>query len=251
MVSIIRDRVCELSTTTGTGDLTLTGALDGFQSFADVSVSTGDRVPYLIEAVDADGVPTGEWETGIGSQDVSPTIFERVTVHDSSDGGAPVSFSAGTKRVYLAATANLISYRGSLFKKAANHTAQDFTSATAVTWDTTMFDAEGLGIVSSTKIAIPTDWATYNLVRLTAQIGIANITADQWVQISIKKNGVDLFYNGIGTFETGSTTPVYQVQTPVLIADNNDFFEVFLQVESDNSIDIVAIQSFFQIEVLQ
>lgn len=97
------DRILETSTTTGTGALTLAGAVTGFKTFAS-RLSTNDTCYYSIEGVDAGGTPTGEWETGLGTYSGVNTLT-RTTVLESSNADAAVNFSAGTKRVMLTKTA--------------------------------------------------------------------------------------------------------------------------------------------------
>lgn len=103
MALIIEDRVAETSTSIGTGNFTLAGAITGFRAFDDV-MSNGDTCYYVIEAVDGSGVPTGEWETGLGTFNDTDTLV-RTTVSRSSNSNAAVNFSAGTKRVGLTITA--------------------------------------------------------------------------------------------------------------------------------------------------
>ena len=93
------DRVKETTTTTSTGTITLAGAVDGYQSFSVVGNAT--KCFYCIEAVDGNGVPTGEWEVGAGTYTVSGTTLSRDTILASSNSGAVVNLSAGTKNVYL------------------------------------------------------------------------------------------------------------------------------------------------------
>lgn len=99
MPYIRADRVMETSTTTGTGALTLAGAVAGFRTFASVA-AVADTVHYVIELVNAEGAPTGEWETGLGTYSGVNTLT-RTTPIASSNGGAAVNFSAGTKRVAI------------------------------------------------------------------------------------------------------------------------------------------------------
>ena len=96
---VIEDRVMETTTTTGTGDITLAGAVSGFRSFSSVC-ATGDVCHYLIEAVNANGSPTGDWETGYGTYSAANTLT-RTLVYRSSNSNAAVSFAAGTKRVSI------------------------------------------------------------------------------------------------------------------------------------------------------
>src|SRR6185436_1434485 len=96
----VADRIKETSTTTGTGTLTLLGAVTGFRSF---SVFTdGDTCYYVIVAVDASGVATGAWEVGIGTVGGSGTTLARNgTIFASSNSGSLVNFGAGTKHVFV------------------------------------------------------------------------------------------------------------------------------------------------------
>lgn len=94
----LRDRVAESTTSTGTGAITLAGNLTGCRTFSSVAI-VQHLFPYLIEAVDANGVPTGDWETGIGDLSNSTTLNRRFVVDSST--GSTVNFAAGTKYVYL------------------------------------------------------------------------------------------------------------------------------------------------------
>ncbi len=96
---LIYDRVMETTTTTGTGTLTLAGAVTGYQAWSTVgNTNTG---PYSLWGVDGSGVPTGEWEVGIGTYTLSGTTLARTKVIASSNSGSVVTLSAGTKRVAL------------------------------------------------------------------------------------------------------------------------------------------------------
>lgn len=99
MAHISEDRVLETSTTTGTGNLTLAGAVTGYRTFASV-MATSDTCLYAVWAVNASGTPTGEWEGGIGTYSATNTLT-RTTVLESSNAGAAVNFSAGTKYVAI------------------------------------------------------------------------------------------------------------------------------------------------------
>lgn len=103
MPHIVADRVLESSTTTGTGALTLAAAVTGFRRFSAVC-AVADTVPYFLEAVDANGVPTGDWETGVGTYSAANTLT-RTTVLASSNAGAAVNLAAGSKYVALGSVA--------------------------------------------------------------------------------------------------------------------------------------------------
>lgn len=93
MALVLADRVNETTTTTGTGTVTLAGAVTGYQSFA--AIGNGNQTYYTIA-----GQTTSEWEVGIGTYTSSGTTLSRDTVLASSNSGSLVPFSAGTKNVF-------------------------------------------------------------------------------------------------------------------------------------------------------
>ena len=94
MALIVKDRVRETSTTTGTGTITLAGAVSGFQSFS--VIGDGNTTYYTI--VDA---TAGEWEVGVGTYTLSGTTLQRNQVLESSSGGALINFASNTKDVFV------------------------------------------------------------------------------------------------------------------------------------------------------
>lgn len=106
MAFIVADRVMESSTTTGTGAFTLAGAYTAYRTFGSV-MSTSDTTKYVIEAIDANGNPTGAWEVGIGTYSGTNTLT-RTSVEASSNSNNAVDFAAGTKRVMMDASAALL-----------------------------------------------------------------------------------------------------------------------------------------------
>lgn len=93
MPLVVKDRVRETTTTTGTGTITLGGAVSGFQSFS--VIGNANTTYYAI--VDS---TSGSWEVGIGTYTSAGTTLSRDTVLESSNSGSLVSFSAGTKDVF-------------------------------------------------------------------------------------------------------------------------------------------------------
>ena len=94
------DRVKDTTTTTGTGDITLSGtAPTGFRTFA-ASMAVGDNCYYCIEG-------GAEWEVGYGTLSASTTLV-RSRILKSSNADALVSFSAGTKNVFVDAPGRIL-----------------------------------------------------------------------------------------------------------------------------------------------
>lgn len=92
-MALLGDRVQETTTTTGTGSLTLNGAVTGYVTF-NSTFSNGDIVWYVVD----DGA--GNWEIGSGT--VGTGTLTR-SVFQSSNANALVPFAAGTKRVFCSA----------------------------------------------------------------------------------------------------------------------------------------------------
>lgn len=176
MALIIEDRVCETSTSTGTGAFTLAGAVTGFKAFSAVC-STSDTCYYLIEAVDTNGVPTGDWETGLGTYSAANTLT-RTTVSKSSNANAAVTFAAGTKRVAIssislelagitaaevqAGTAKKIVTADKLLASAA---IQTLTDGATIAWDMSLgYNAKvTLGGNRTLAVSNPVEGITYSL----------------------------------------------------------------------------------------
>lgn len=108
-----RDRVMETSTTTGTGNITLAGAVTGYRTFTS-AIGLNTNFDYCIEAVDANAIPTGEWEVGEGYLSGASTLV-RYVVGSSSNSNAEVNFSAGTKRVFITIAAAEWVDKGQIF----------------------------------------------------------------------------------------------------------------------------------------
>jgi hypothetical protein len=92
MALVVKDRIKETTSTTGTGTLTLAGAVTKFQSFS--VVGDGNTTYYAIES----GNGT-DWEIGVGTYTASGTTLSRDTILESSNAGSAINLS-GTSTVF-------------------------------------------------------------------------------------------------------------------------------------------------------
>ena len=99
MALVLADRVLETTPVAGTGDANLNGAVTGYQPFS--VIGGGNTTYYTIVAIDDNGVPTGDWEVGIGTYVTTGNKLQRDTVLSSSNGGALVYFPSGNKQIFL------------------------------------------------------------------------------------------------------------------------------------------------------
>lgn len=96
MAHAYADRVKETTTTTGTGTVSLAGAETGFQTFV-AGAGDASEVYYTIVHQTAN-----EWEVGKGVvTDATPDTLSRATILSSSNSGSAVTFTSGTKDVFL------------------------------------------------------------------------------------------------------------------------------------------------------
>jgi hypothetical protein len=98
MALVLKDRVLESSTSTGTGSFTLTGAQTGYQSFT--AIGNGNTTYYTIQGKNPDGTLTGEWEVGVGTWSTGNTLSRNTVLSNSLGTTALINFSAGAKDVF-------------------------------------------------------------------------------------------------------------------------------------------------------
>ena len=201
MALVLKDRVKETTTTTGTGTITLNGALTGFQSFS--AVGNGNTTYYAISD------PTnGSWEVGLGTYTSAGTTLSRTTILSSSNAGSLVNFTAGTKDVF-------VTYPSS---KSVYQDASGFvgigTTAPQAQLVVSNAGAQGVEITGSTG-----SFQVYN--RSTSAYGTANIYANTFyvrtgaspaIKLTVDVNGLVL----IGT-TSASGNNLLQVNSDALI----------------------------------
>ena len=112
MALVLKDRLKETTTTTGTGTYTLAGAVTGFEAFS--QVGNGNTTYYCC----TDGT---DFEIGIGTYASSGTTLARTTILQSSNSDNAVSWSSGTRTVFCTLPAEKM-----IFNDASN-VAQNFT----------------------------------------------------------------------------------------------------------------------------
>ena len=92
MALVVYDRVQETTATTGTGSITLGGAVGGYQSFA--VIGNGNTTYYCI-------VNGTQWEVGLGTYSTTGPTLARTTVYSNSNGNtSPITLS-GSSNVFV------------------------------------------------------------------------------------------------------------------------------------------------------
>lgn len=155
MALVVKDRVRENSTTTGTGTFTLSGAVSGFQTFSS-AIGNTNTTYYSI-------VNNTEWEVGIGT--VGAGTLSRDTVLSSST-GSKISFTSGTKDVFCTYPANQSIYYNDSTKVAVTGGA---------IWENTNT------IASSYTISTNTNAMSTGTVTINSGVTVTVPTGSRWV----------------------------------------------------------------------
>jgi hypothetical protein len=190
MSFVIADRVRETTTTTGTGTLSLDGAVAGFQAFT--AVGNNNTTYYTIQG-------TTEWEVGIGTY-VSNTL-SRDTVLSSSNGGSKLLLTAGTKDVFvtLPAGKTVISVAGKFGEVTLSNT--DISGlGTMSTQNANSVTITG-GTATLTSLSTPT-------VQATNSAGLSLKNASGTTQLSMGAGGGDNLTLNVSTNINGSNAQV-------------------------------------------
>jgi len=101
MALVLKDRVKETTTTTGTGTYSLAGAVASFETFA--SVGNGNTTYYGC----SDGT---NFEVGIGTYTSSGTTLARTTILQSSNSDNAVNWGSGTRTIFCTLPAEKMSF---------------------------------------------------------------------------------------------------------------------------------------------
>src|SRR5210317_1378938 len=156
MALVISDRVKETTTTTGTGTLTLGGAVTGFETFT-ANLSDGDTTYYAC----TDNV---DFEVGLGTFTASGTTLARTTILASSNSGSAVDWGAGTRTIFCTLpAAKTVFLDGSNVANISNLKLASGATVTAI------LDEDGLSSDSDTSLATQQSIKAYVDAQVTAQ----------------------------------------------------------------------------------
>ena len=191
MALVVKDRVKETTTTTGTGTYTLDGAVTGFQSFG--VIGDGNTTYYAV----TNGT---DWEVGLGTYTASGTTLARTTIFESSNAGSAVNWGAGSKDIFVTYPAERSMY-------------VDGTTITPATAASLAVLSGGTGQTSYTDGQLLIGNSTGNTLSkatLTAGTGITVTNGAGSITVSAINNGTVTSVGGTGTVNgitlTGTVT---------------------------------------------
>ena len=189
MALVLADRVLETTTTAGSGTISLAGASVGYQGFS-TGVGNGNQTYYAIVAQSGT-----EWEVGIGTYTSVGDSLSRDTVLASSSSGAKVTFSAGTKQVFVTYPAGKSVYfstSGTI--SASSGKITDVATPTAATDAATKQYVDGLagGIILESQITIST---SYTLSSGKNGLSVGPVTIGSGGSVTVPTNQTYMVLN--------------------------------------------------------
>lgn len=223
MAFVLADRVKETTVTTGTGTLTLAGAVTGFRSFSS-GIGANNTTYYAIASA------TGaEWEVGLGTVGAGGTTLARTTILASSNAGSVVTLSAGSKEVFVTYPAGksvimdptdvvVLTNDALTGIKTASFNSQTTiattTGAITVDWTTAQNQkqTEPTGTITYTFTAPPGPCHLQLLIdsdgTSTAQTfvwpGTVIWLGTTWAAVNNKKSVINFWYDGTSYYAVGS-----------------------------------------------
>jgi len=164
-MNLILNRAKMLTSTTGTGTVTLGAAAPPFQSFASAGAVNGFSYSYLIE----DGL---DWEIGDGVYTTAGTTFSRVLLA-SSTGSLLNLTGAATIALVAQAAHSMPSLPPVTILRRVAALSTGSGAVVAVPWDTVVKDPYGTWSAGAPTIVVPPVWATYCKVEVHGQYATA------------------------------------------------------------------------------
>ena len=196
MAFVLKDRVQETTTTTGTGVIYLLGAVAGFDTFAQ---SIGTNTTYY-SIVHENGL---EWEVGLGSCSSAQSILSRIVVYESSNGDQKVDFTAGVKNVFCTLPA----------ERAVTGETGVAPSAYRLYYTTTL---NGSSFIGNGSTVVTNYWGTAREINGVSVNGSENVNLKGYTQVQPNQGNYKLvFSNQTGPSPSAGSYDQY-------VADGND-----------------------------
>ena len=240
MALVVKDRVKETSTTTGTGTFTLDGAATGFQAFS--VIGDGNTTYYTI----TDGT---DWEVGIGTYTSSGTTLSRDTILESSNSGNAVNWGAGDKDVFVTYPAEQAVYFNAAGQVDVDNLRLDGNTLSSTNTDgNVVLDPNGTGSVdvSSAKIinvATPTSGNDAVNKTYVDTLVASGIHFHQPVRVESPINLVATYNNGtsgVGATLTNAGTQAALVIDGVTVSVNDRVLIYQQTDQTENGVYVVT-----------
>ena len=232
MALVISDRIKESSTTTGTGTLTLGGALTGFETFT-ANLSNGDTTYYCC-------TDNTDFEVGLGTFTTSGTTLARTTILASSNSNNAVNWSSGTRTVFctLPAAKTVFLDASGNTSVSGSVTAGSFVIGSADINENDLESIDGItaGTVAASKAAVVDtnkDITGFRNVTLTGELdaGSLDVSGDADIDGTTNLDIVDID----GAVSIDATTTI-GTDNKIQFRDTG----LYINSSTDGQLDLVA-----------
>ena len=184
MALVVNDRVKETTTTTGTGTVTLGGAVSGFDTFL-AGIGNSNTTYYCIQLA-------AEFEVGLGTLAADSSTLARTTVISSSNSDSAVNFSAGAKNVFCtlpASKATVLDASGNLALAGAidvdGITNLDVVDIDGAVDMASTLQVDGVLTTTSTQVATGGITSGSNIVSDTDSTDDLGTTGVRWANLFV------------------------------------------------------------------
>jgi len=232
MALVISDRIKESSTTTGTGTLTLGGAVIGFETFT-ANLSNGDTTYYCC-------TDNTDFEVGLGTFTSSGTTLARTTILASSNSNNAVNWSSGTRTVFctLPAAKTVFLDASGNTSVSGSVTAGSFVIGSADINENDLESIDGItaGTVAASKAAVVDtnkDITGFRNVTLTGELdaGSLDVSGDADIDGTTNLDIVDID----GAVSIDATTTI-GTNNKIQFRDTG----LYINSSTDGQLDLVA-----------
>jgi hypothetical protein len=171
-------------------------------------------------------------------------------------GGSPLTYLDSSGAFSDPGTGGSGSFSGAMVKKSADQTGANYSLAAGggnIAFDAEAYDVGGWhdNVTNNTRLTVPSG---VNYVVIAASVTMSNVVAGQWIGLFLLKNGsASGAFDGATAFITSNdsaTGPSVSFASGAIPVTAGDYFECFLMLESDTSIDITAARCMFSIRAV-
>lgn len=168
-----------------------------------------------------------------------------------SEGTDNVRCVSYNKASGAAVTGSSGSFRGALVKKAADLTGTNLVVGGNQAWDAEDYDTDAIhdNVTNNSRLTVPSG---VTKVRLLGQLSLSLGTANTWTGIYIFKNGAWPYVGSPAhtAANFGAADYTIQVTSAVLTVTAGDYFQLSANTQSDTSMTINAVGSYFAMEII-
>ncbi len=177
-----------------------------------------------------------------------------IKAHQDSGTGLDI-YSATEPTVFaieaIEATAPSTTRRGCLVHKAVDETGANYSAGVYIPWTSHAdgYDTDGIHDVGveNTKLIVPIG---VSQIRLSCAVNMSIVTSANDIRILMRKNGAWVTGLPLLTTDVTVTTPWASMSSAVIDVVAGDYFQLWLDTESDTSITVES-ASWFSMEIVQ